>query len=611
MQTIQLAFPPFEGEEEGLNDAGIETFEGDVEDHIARECGQNTCDAALDKKEVQLHFSLLTMLIDQLPCLLELKDVFTRCISYWEGDPKAVSFFSRAKTCLEQKTIGVLKISDYGTTGLTGTDTDRTGRWYSLVRAKGACNKDAGAGGSFGIGKYAPFAASKLRTVYYYTRTSENEAFQGVSRLVTHLNPQRQKVHPTGYIGECIQRNGVYSFNSIRNAIPELFRRPVGITGTDIYVPAYRESGHWEEQLIISVLENFWPAICMKKIVFKINNTAIDSNNIAQYMEHYKQHEAFKAYRYFNAYKNGVPYTRTLEIVGNSELRLIIDDMRESKPIAVCRKSGMIIDTWGHFSSRKPISGIYICHDENGNEILRKLEPPRHDKWDPKRGENGKKVIDTIRYWIRSCIDSFLNDEISDSFQISEMAQYLPDDQIFGPEAIPPSLPGGLPSGPQETTTSPITGLPPRTPPIAEGGQNATTGEEEGTSGGGGVKEGGGKGGDGHDGRSSGAKDGGNGTKGGKKTPKGNLRMRCMYDEVQQSYTIVLRSDAEFESRISFGAVGDDGEVEMLRIEKVMQDNKELPVEQNGFFVKLNPDSPQHYKLVFEEKEKMTLRIIK
>ncbi len=607
MQTIQLAFPPFEGEEEGLNDAGIETFEGDIEDHVARECGQNTCDAALDKKEVKLHFSLLTVPIDQLPCLLELKDVFTRCITYWKDDPKAVSFFSKAKTCLEQETISVLKISDYGTTGLTGTDTDRTGRWYSLVRAKGACNKDAGAGGSFGIGKYAPFAASKLRTVYYYTRTAENEAFQGVSRLVTHHNAQGQKVHPTGYIGECIQRNGTYSFNSIRNSIPEFFRRPTGDTGTDIYVPAYRKSDRWEEQLIISVLNNFWPAICMKKIVFKINNTAIDSNNIEQYMEQYKQHEAFTAYRYFNAYKNGVPFECALEIVGNSELRLIIDDMRESKPIAVCRKSGMIIDTWGRFRRRKPISGVYICHDKKGNEILRKLEPPRHDKWDPKRGENGEEVIETIRDWIRSCIDSLLKEETNESFQISAMAQYLPDDEIFGPETIP----GGLPSGPKGTTTSPITGLPPRTPPIAEGGHNTTTGEGEGTNGGGGVKEGGGKGGEGHDGRGSGAKDGGDGTKGVKKAPKGNLHMRCMYDEVQQFYTIVLRSDAEFEGRISFGAVGDDGEMEMLQIEKVMQDNKELPIEGNGFFVQLNPDNPQHYRLMFEEKEKMTLRIIK
>lgn len=66
---IKLRFPTLNGgEEEGLNDAGIETFEGDTGDHVARECAQNTSDASANG-QVELHFTLEQMRVERLPCL--------------------------------------------------------------------------------------------------------------------------------------------------------------------------------------------------------------------------------------------------------------------------------------------------------------------------------------------------------------------------------------------------------------------------------------------------------------------------------------------------------------------------------------------------------------
>ena len=55
-----------------------------------------------------------------------------------------------------------------------------------LTKSSGSSDKKGPAGGSFGIGKFAPFACSDLFTVFYNTYDIEDEcAYQGVSRLVT------------------------------------------------------------------------------------------------------------------------------------------------------------------------------------------------------------------------------------------------------------------------------------------------------------------------------------------------------------------------------------------------------------------------------------------
>src|SRR2546426_3125653 len=98
--------------------------------------------------------------------------------------------------------VRMLKMSDYNTTGLLGPVTDRGSDWFKLTKAVGSSDKAGGAGGSFGIGKHAPFACSQLRTVLYGTKDLNGTfAFQGVSKLVTHVNGQGETTQGTGYYG--------------------------------------------------------------------------------------------------------------------------------------------------------------------------------------------------------------------------------------------------------------------------------------------------------------------------------------------------------------------------------------------------------------------------
>lgn len=620
MQRIVLDFPRIHGgEEQGLNDAGIETFEGDVGDYIARECGQNTSDASTDGV-TELHFNLLEMPLKDITCIGEMPNVFKRCHSYWSSDPKAVRFFTGGIGWLKKDTLPVLKISDYGTTGLTGDDFDRTGKWYGLVRSRGACNKGEGAGGSFGIGKYAPFAASAIRTVYYYTKTDNFESFQGISRLVTHLNAAGLPTQATGYIGEYFSEGDDHQYRSIRDkdSIPENFRRTDMRVGTDIYIPAYRESSDWKERMATSILNNFWPAILLKRILFKIGDDVINHTNIASCMEKYKSCQDSSAYRYFSAYQKGNCYEEKLPAIGNCELRLLITDQRERHQIAVARKNGMIIETWGHFRSRKPITGVFICHDPQGNELLRTLEPPRHDRWDIKRQPYGEDILRIIKTWIKDCISKLLPTETSDSFDLDAITRYLQDhpeessggnsfDDGSNNKGFDPK-PGPVIQPPPPIVTSPPpkgnTEEPPRE--STEDGSGDTGGGEQPERG----RSNGGRGGNG-----GGSVPGPNiGEHGGavKSTSSVNvLSFRSIY--APEAYTIIIRARKLFEGTISFDAECDDDSTETLVMQSISKDSHDVPLLNNNrhFHAKIEPGTAATYRICFEPNDKLSLRISK
>lgn len=83
-------------------------------------------------------------------------------MEYWNdgNNQKTTRFFDKAIDVFNQDFIDVLRISDFNTTGLTGSDKDYNSAWQNLVKSSGVSNKGGTSGGSFGIGKSAPFACS-------------------------------------------------------------------------------------------------------------------------------------------------------------------------------------------------------------------------------------------------------------------------------------------------------------------------------------------------------------------------------------------------------------------------------------------------------------------
>ena len=67
--------------------------------------------------------------------------------------------------------VSVLRIRDENTKGLRGGEKGaevEDSDWDRLIRKKGSPQLHGVGGGSFGVGQGAPFAAAKVRTVFYW-----------------------------------------------------------------------------------------------------------------------------------------------------------------------------------------------------------------------------------------------------------------------------------------------------------------------------------------------------------------------------------------------------------------------------------------------------------
>ena len=175
------------GEKKGINDSGVSLFRGTPLRSLAREICQNSLDAAR-AKTIVVEFNAFDIPTTSLPGYEALKDTFERCASFW-SDQKSVTtknFFSNAIDKITADKIHMLRISDFHTAGLTGSREEVNTNWTNLTKSSGVSDKNSTAGGSFGIGKFAPFACSDFSTVFYSTYDEKGmEASQGVSRLVT------------------------------------------------------------------------------------------------------------------------------------------------------------------------------------------------------------------------------------------------------------------------------------------------------------------------------------------------------------------------------------------------------------------------------------------
>lgn len=433
------------GRDSGFHDAGVETFKGNLDRYLARELIQNSLDARVDpEKPVHVKFELLTLVRKQVPGMDYLQETFARCADYWENHDKVRRFFERAFELVAQPRLTALKVGDYNTTGVPGTDTDRTKNWYHLIRCAGSSSKWGGEGGSFGIGKNAPFAASRLRTVFYSTMVMDGEsAFQGVSTLVSHKLPDGATAQPTGFLG------GDHG-ESIRvpGHIPHEFRRTE--CGLDIVVIEYPATPTWQNDLVYSVLDNFWPAIDFGDLVVTVGDQTIDRSNLPKLMATFSGQEDFTAHLFYQAYKSpSRVFPEHLPTLQEATLYFSTGDVDLPKRVAMVRKTGMVIYQRGYLRSVLPFCGVFLCRNDEGNSILREMERPRHDIWDPDHPEKGANKKTEIEYmtFIRDCIRKLTPVDELKVISIPDLNRFLPDDD----ESDEESFDGGESTSKNET----------------------------------------------------------------------------------------------------------------------------------------------------------------
>lgn len=417
----------------GIGEAGIETFKGAPYRSLAREICQNALDArASQDKPVRVVFSLSSIPSRDIPNFGKLRDALDRCLQFWreQNNPKTVAFFREATDVASKDTVDLLRISDFNTTGLTGSDKEYSTPWQDLVKASGVSSKGGSSGGSFGIGKSAPFACSRLRTVFYATKDEVGlEAFQGIARLVSFrekgLIGDRDSVTTgIGYYGEVKKHGAIRKCQSLEKGFSR--KEP----GTDVYVLGFMKSANWKREMVKAVLEDFLIAIYQHNLEVIVQDTEITAKTLGAVVEEYKD-EAKSAYNYYLVLTSPDTeiITEDFEGYGQIELRVLIQNDLHRR-VMMTRINGMKIFDQKNISGSIQFAGICILADERINGFFREMENPQHDAWEPERHSKppeARRVKTALAKHVRETIISRGRNVTVDEVDAEGVGEFLPD----------------------------------------------------------------------------------------------------------------------------------------------------------------------------------------
>lgn len=430
----------------GINDAGIETFTAHLNQSLVREVIQNSLDAAVDDtKPVLVEFSRFDIPQNEFPDLDNFRNAVIKCRKSNDNDPDAVRFFKNAEKILDRKSISVLRISDYNTRGLEGSDTCAKGTsWSRLVKESGSSNKGQGSGGSFGIGKSAAFACSDLRTVFYSSMDIRNlKSDFGVAKLVSFTDDNGTWTTGTGFYSENTD------FVAIRGKLASFDHnytrdRP----GTDIYVMGMHEKD-FKAEFIKSVLMEFLVSINSGKLVVKIQDDVIDSDKISKYIYDLQQSdskdkEISALSNYYDLITSSKSTVKKIKLDSNKygkefgfkdgECTLYLKEGKGlNRKILITRKAGMRILEKNRISGSIEFTGVLIMEGDNMNEAFKRMEVPSHDAFEPGRvrGEKGryKKILNGLYSYLKENVTDLFGKVTSNIVDAYGAGDFLPDEK--------------------------------------------------------------------------------------------------------------------------------------------------------------------------------------
>lgn len=417
--------------DEGAVDPAEEHFEGSTAAQAAvRETGQNSLDARRPDLDgpVRMEFELASMATAAIPGIEGLRSNLRQVVEATKGQ-MGHDRMVRALEMAERDELPVLRISDFGTSGLTGAEglVNSATPLSRLTRGSGNSADDGIRGGSFGIGSAAGRVASTMATVLYRSlpHDAKETVFAGFSRLATHDDAAGVRRRAAGIF----TRLDVDDFEYLRPAPTLAPFADRTEPGTDIFVLGFRMAQDDPNLLHIrdAAIDNFMVAIDRGRLevtgITAGSRWHLDASTIEGFAKRDPRMAAF-----YKALKDPTPDVAELPDLGRVELYVNIDDtLDRSLHVVTMRKPLMRIATYTYRSVRAKYAAITICADDAGNTLLRRLEPPQHDKWDPQRSpEDGPRAIKALGDFIRDRLRARVSEGLGQTVEIKGLEQFLP-----------------------------------------------------------------------------------------------------------------------------------------------------------------------------------------
>ncbi len=430
------------GENKGIGDSGLETFADNPLKSLAREICQNSIDACANELEpVRVDFKLFDIPLSNIPEVEALRKILKKCSDFYlNNNPsdKDKDFFYDALDTLDSNIYSsckILRISDFNTKGLPGAHKKYGTPWHALIKAVGSSTgKNDSSGGSFGIGKFASYLTSRLRTVFYSTLAKENkeESYEGVCRLPSFIDDNDNMTQGTGYYGD--QKCDAI-FEQLH--MDPNFKRAANEFGTDIFIIAFKYADEkWDDVITCSVIDNFMVAVLNKQLIVNAGNICISSETINQLITKYKNTDILpkNSPYYFDVLtSNETTWFESPQILGKGEVKIgiLAGNPEYTKKIALFRKTGMKIMDKSKQQGNNSFMGVLVVTGDKTNKILRAMEDPTHTKWIPSRAGSREYLAN----FTKKEIFKFIEDSLSSVFAVDEtdsvdaigIGKYLPD----------------------------------------------------------------------------------------------------------------------------------------------------------------------------------------
>lgn len=438
---IGWRFPILDGgNEQGFNNSGIETFNGsEMYDNLAREICQNSLDAKDEDIEepVVVKFTTEDIDISSNKAINDLLGIIGKCENYWRGreDDKLRNFFGIVKKMKEKDNISILRISDYNTKGLEGAKAKKSEKspWRGLTHSDGVSYKNEDSGGSYGIGKNAPFVCSQIRTVFYNTYAKDGEkAFQGIARLMTHHNENGEDTIGTGHYFNCDEKGPIFENDDCE--FRDMFDR--NEYGTDVIVVGFYKTVNWQDAIEKAIVKNFFLAIYEGKLIVHVDNRIIDAEKLQDILDkHAITDDSVRVYKeLFEARALEDHIVKKGYIMEENDVELYVRlDESYDRNIVELRNTGMVIRIRGK-NVPKSYAAVMVVRGKHLNRLLKSMEPPKHDKWDPDiissdaERKKGKKFRSALIKWTNSTIDEICKSDAIEEIDPDGMSQFLPDE---------------------------------------------------------------------------------------------------------------------------------------------------------------------------------------
>ena len=299
-----------------------------------------------------------------------------------------------------------------------------------MTKSSGASDKSGSRGGSFGIGKFAPFACSSLRTVFYSTYDVHGtSASQGVARLTSFKNKKKETTQGIGFYGDDKKNMPMYKQYSLDSQ----YTRSESNTGTDIFVVGFTGEKGWEHQLVASILDGFLYAVYTGALTVDVDGVTISKETLPELMvshkDYFKEH-ADEYYRVLTDEENARTFTCELkdnpETEGTLTLRLMIEPTFNRR-VAMIRQTGMKIKDKGNINGIIPFAGTLFIEGDALNSYLRNLENPQHLEWELDRADNKRQASQLMKSmlgFIKESLDK-MKDEAAEEELDPSVGEYL------------------------------------------------------------------------------------------------------------------------------------------------------------------------------------------